>query len=205
MSVRDALRRAPMIGDIPALRLLHVGDGWDLVRTPAQIGFLALTHLRATDAPVGPVLYDGPNRRLYYAIQTTTSDSGWDGLPVRHLSRNSWLVTPGLEVMDDWFGGWCEFPTTTRSLGPLLNHLDRRTRSFRARTGVSPFEVGSIEDALPDPGNLPPNCGRASTPCSPSPSCPHRRASGNACGYWPAPKPTCTPFTRGTLTVYCSA
>ncbi|MEU6381496.1 DEAD/DEAH box helicase family protein [Streptomyces sp. NPDC046909] len=31
-------------------------------------------------------------------------------------------------------------------LRPLLNHLDRRTRSFRARTGVSPFEVGSIEE-----------------------------------------------------------
>ncbi|MCL6739409.1 hypothetical protein [Streptomyces neyagawaensis] len=31
-------------------------------------------------------------------------------------------------------------------LGPLLNHLDRRARSFRAHTGVSPFEVGSIEE-----------------------------------------------------------
>ncbi|MFI2507381.1 DEAD/DEAH box helicase [Streptomyces sp. NPDC018972] len=31
-------------------------------------------------------------------------------------------------------------------LSPLLNHLDRRARSFRARTGVSPFEVGNIEE-----------------------------------------------------------
>ncbi|MDX3313535.1 hypothetical protein P1S61_31615 [Streptomyces sp. ME08-AFT2] len=110
MSVRDALRRAPMIGDIPGLRLLQVGDGWDLVRTPAEIGFLALAHLRATDTRVGPVLYDGPNERLYYAIQTGTPDNGWDDLPVRHLSSNSWLVAPGLELMDDWFGGWCELP-----------------------------------------------------------------------------------------------
>ncbi|WP_405733299.1 hypothetical protein OG885_19775 [Streptomyces sp. NBC_00028] len=110
MSVRDALRRAPMIGDISGLRILRVGDGWDLVRTPAEIGFLALAHLRATDALIGPVLYDGPNERLYYAIQTGTSDSGWDDLPVRHLSSNSWLVAPGLELMDDWFGGWCELP-----------------------------------------------------------------------------------------------
>ncbi|KUN29224.1 hypothetical protein AQJ23_00035 [Streptomyces antibioticus] len=110
MSLRDALRRAPTVGDIPTLRLLRVGDGWDLVRTPAEIGFLALTHLRATDAAVGPVLYDSPNKRLYYAIQTTSADGGWEGLPVRRLSSNSWLVAPGLEVMDDWFGGWCELP-----------------------------------------------------------------------------------------------
>ncbi|MFI9835179.1 hypothetical protein ACIHIX_46825 [Streptomyces sp. NPDC051913] len=118
MSVRDALRRAPTIGDIPGLRLLRVGDGWDLVRTPAEIGFLALARLRASDALVGPVLYDGPNKRLYYAIQTTTADSGWDGLPVRHLSSNSWLVAPGLEVMDDWFGGWCELPDDDTLTGP---------------------------------------------------------------------------------------
>ncbi|CCK28307.1 hypothetical protein BN159_3928 [Streptomyces davaonensis JCM 4913] len=110
MSVRSALRRAPMIGDIPGLRLLRVGDDWDLVRMPAETGFLTLAHLRALGAPIGPVLYDGPNERLYYAIQTGTTDSGWDGLPVRHLSSNSWLVAPGLELMDDWFGGWCELP-----------------------------------------------------------------------------------------------
>ncbi|WP_282703109.1 hypothetical protein [Streptomyces sp. CC219B] len=110
MSVRDALRRAPMIGDIPGLRLLRVGDDWDLLRAPAEIGFLALAHLRAIGASIGPVLYDGPNERLYYAIQTGTADGGWADLPVRHLSGNSWLVAPGLELMDDWFGGWCELP-----------------------------------------------------------------------------------------------
>ncbi|MGW7303689.1 hypothetical protein [Streptomyces sp. NPDC054829] len=127
MSVRDALRRAPMIGDIPGLRLLRVGDGWDLVRTPAEIGFLALAHLRATEALVGPVLYDGPNERLYYAIQSGTPDIGWDSLPVRHLSSNSWLVAPGLELMDDWFGGWCELPdddtlTNPDALRAALQH-----------------------------------------------------------------------------------
>ncbi|WP_405536112.1 hypothetical protein OG787_21785 [Streptomyces sp. NBC_00075] len=109
MSVRTALRRAPMVGDIPGLRMLQVGDEWDLVRTSAEIGFLALAHLRAIGASIGPVLYDGPNERLYYAIQTGTADR-WDNLPVRHLSSNAWLVAPGLELMDDWFGGWCELP-----------------------------------------------------------------------------------------------
>lgn len=113
MSVRAALRRAPMIGDLPGLRLLSVGDDWDLLRTPAEIGLLALAHLRAIGAAIGaaigPVLYDSPNERLYYAIQTGAAES-WDGLPVRHLSSNSWLVAPGLELIDNWFGGWCELP-----------------------------------------------------------------------------------------------
>ncbi|KFG05945.1 MULTISPECIES: hypothetical protein [Streptomyces] len=109
MSVRTALRRAPMVGDIPGLRMLQVGDDWDFVRTSAEVGLLALAHLRAVGASIGPVLYDGPNERLYYAIQTGTADR-WGDLPVRHLSSNSWLVAPGLELMDDWFGGWCELP-----------------------------------------------------------------------------------------------
>ncbi|MER6572301.1 hypothetical protein ABT288_40555 [Streptomyces sp. NPDC001093] len=109
MSVRDALRNAPMVADVPGLRLLRVGEGWDLVRTPADIGFLALAHLRATGAAVGPVLYDGPNERVYYAVGTGTAET-WANLPVRHLSTNAWLVAPGLEQIDDWFGGWCELP-----------------------------------------------------------------------------------------------
>ncbi|XUL89241.1 hypothetical protein ACQ86D_23525 [Streptomyces galilaeus] len=44
------------------------------------------------------------------AIQTGGAESIWDGLPVRHLSSNSWPVAPGPELMDDWFGGWCELP-----------------------------------------------------------------------------------------------
>ena len=97
MSVHAALRRAPMIGDIPGLRLLRVGDEWDLIRTSSEVGLLDLAHLRAVGASIGPVLYDGPNERLYYAIQTGTADR-WDDLPVRHLSSNSWLVAPGIRT-----------------------------------------------------------------------------------------------------------
>ncbi|MDG5801251.1 hypothetical protein P9869_00895 [Streptomyces ossamyceticus] len=126
MFVRQALRSAAMVNDVPGLRLLRVGDRWDLVRTPADIGLLALAHLRATGAPIGPVLYDKPNERLYYAIRTGTAGN-WDGLPVRHLSSNSWLVAPGMELMDDWFGGWCELPdddtlTDTDALRAALQH-----------------------------------------------------------------------------------
>ncbi|SFN69247.1 hypothetical protein SAMN04487980_102886 [Streptomyces sp. cf124] len=95
MSVRQALACAPMVNDVPGLRLLRVGDRWDFVRAPADIGFLALAHLRATGQPIGPVLYDGPNERLYYAIRTGTAE-GWSDLPVRHLSVNSWLVALAL-------------------------------------------------------------------------------------------------------------
>ncbi|MFH9662967.1 hypothetical protein ACH4NF_33095 [Streptomyces sp. NPDC017248] len=109
MSVREALRRAPIVNGMVDLRLLRVGDGWDLVRTPANIGFLALTRLRVRDARIGPVLYDGPNERLYYAIRIGTAGM-WTALPVRHLSGNSWLVAPGPEQIHDWFGGWYELP-----------------------------------------------------------------------------------------------
>lgn len=126
MSVRNALRSAPMVNDVPGLRLLRVGDGWDLVRTPAEMGFLALAHLRATGAVIGPVLYDGPNERVYYAIKPGTAGI-WGDLPVRHLSTNSWLVSPGLELIDDWFGGWCELPddetvTDANTLHAALQH-----------------------------------------------------------------------------------
>ncbi|MFF0462833.1 MULTISPECIES: hypothetical protein [Streptomyces] len=126
MSVRDALRRAPMVADVPALRLLRVGDGWDVLRTPADVGLPALAHLRATGAEIGPVLYDGPNDRLYYAIGTGTADT-WEGLPVRHLSSDTWLVAPSLEQIDDWFGGWYELPyddtlTDADALRAALRH-----------------------------------------------------------------------------------
>lgn len=119
MSVRTALRRAPMVGDIPGLRMLQVGDEWDLVRTSAEVGLLALAHLRAVGASIGPVLHDSPNERLYYAIRTGTADR-WDDLPVRHLSSNSWLVAPGLELIDNWFGGWCELPDDNTLTDPDL-------------------------------------------------------------------------------------
>ncbi|MEV5381665.1 hypothetical protein [Streptomyces sp. NPDC052721] len=126
MSLREALRSAPMVNDIPGLRLLRVGDGWDLVRTSADIGFLALAHLRATGAAIGPVLYDGPNERLYYAVGTGTAER-WGDLPVRHLSTNSWLVAPSLEQIDDWLGDWCELPdddtlTDADALHAALRH-----------------------------------------------------------------------------------
>ncbi|MFC7266398.1 hypothetical protein [Streptomyces lutosisoli] len=72
------------------------------------------------------MLYDRPNERLYYAISAGTVDS-WDNLPVRHLSSNSWLVAPDVELMDDWFGGWCELPdddtlTDADALRAALQH-----------------------------------------------------------------------------------
>lgn len=126
MSVREALRSAPMVNDVPGLRLLRVGNSWDFVRTPAELGFLALAHLRATGAVIGPVLYDGLNERLYYAIKPGTADL-WGDLPVRHLSITSWLVAPGPELIDEWFGSWCELPddetlTDADTLHAALQH-----------------------------------------------------------------------------------
>ncbi|WP_330282928.1 hypothetical protein [Streptomyces sp. NBC_00588] len=126
MSVRDALRSAPMVNDVSGLRMLKVGDGWDLVRTPAETGLLALAYLRAIGAMVGPVLYDGPNGRLYYAVRPGTAGC-WDDLPVRHLSSGTWLIAPGLEQIDSWFGGWCELPdddtlTDADTLRAALQH-----------------------------------------------------------------------------------
>lgn len=141
ISVRDVLRSAPMVSDVPGLRLLKVGDGWDLVRTSAQTGLLALAHLRTTGASIGPVLYDGPNERLYYAIATGTADR-WDDLPVRHLSTNSWLVAPGVERLDDWFGGWCELPDD-----------DTLTDADALRTALQhPYVAGAQKEARSDAG-----------------------------------------------------
>lgn len=141
ISVRDALRSAPMVSDVPGLRLLKVGDGWDLVRTSAQTGLLALAHLRTTGASIGPVLYDGPNERLYYAIATGTADR-WDDLPVRHLSTNSWLVAPGVERLDDWFGGWCELPDDNTLTDP-----DALRTALR-----HPYVAGTQKEARSDAG-----------------------------------------------------
>jgi hypothetical protein len=71
--------------------------GCDLVRTPAETGFLALAHLHATAAVIGPVPYDRPNEHLYHAITTGTTGT-WDGLPVRRLSHHAWLVAPVTEL-----------------------------------------------------------------------------------------------------------
>ncbi|MFI5963077.1 hypothetical protein ACIA8J_12985 [Streptomyces asoensis] len=98
-----------MANDVPGLRLLKVGDGWDVVRTSAEIGLLALACLRSTGDSVGPVLHDRLNGRLYYAVQTGTA-TRWDDLPVRLLSTDSWLVAPCPELLDYSFGEWCELP-----------------------------------------------------------------------------------------------
>ncbi|WP_328830843.1 hypothetical protein OHT77_25850 [Streptomyces sp. NBC_00252] len=141
ISVRDALRSAPMVSDVPGLRLLKVGDGWDLVRTSAETGLLALARLRGTGAPIGPVLHDGPNQRLYYAIANGTAAT-WGDLPVRHLSTNSWLVAPGAERLDDWFGGWCELPDD-----------DTLTDADALRTALQhPYVAGAQKEARSDAG-----------------------------------------------------
>ncbi|MGW6526685.1 hypothetical protein [Streptomyces venezuelae] len=109
MPLRDALRAAPPLDDLSGLRLLEAGRGWDVVRVPAQEGFLALARLRDVGEPLGPVLYDRPGDRLYFAVYTGSADS-WERLPVRFLSRGGWFVVPRPDHHDEWFGGWCELP-----------------------------------------------------------------------------------------------
>ncbi|MFJ6688291.1 hypothetical protein [Streptomyces sp. NPDC091294] len=89
-------------------------------------------------------------------------------------------------------------------LGPLLNHLDRRARSFRARTGVSPFEAGSIEELYrirelapqlrPRVHTVLAQPGLSASACTEE----HLRLLAGAETYVHA-------LTRGTFTVYCSA
>lgn len=109
MSVREALRGAPLVDNIPGLHLLALGGAWNVVRVPAEAGFLALARLRAAEEHLGPVLYDRPSQRLYYAVPTGSRDT-WRDLPVRLLSSGSWLVAPNPYRSDEWFGGWCELP-----------------------------------------------------------------------------------------------
>lgn len=87
---------------------------------------------------------------------------------------------------------------------PLLNHLDRRARSFRARTGVSPFEAGSIEELYrirelapqlrPRLHTVLAQPGLSASACTEE----HLRLLAGAETYVHA-------LTRGTFTVYCSA
>ncbi|MET7567580.1 hypothetical protein ABZT04_03635 [Streptomyces sp. NPDC005492] len=93
---------------------------------------------RALGAPIGPVLYDSPSERLYYAIQTGGAESSGDGLPVRHLCSNSWLVAPGPELMDDWFGGWCELPDDDTLTDPDPDALRAALLLGSALPGVRP-------------------------------------------------------------------
>ncbi|MEU8569146.1 hypothetical protein AB0C51_12425 [Streptomyces pathocidini] len=126
MSLREALRAAPLVDDIPGVLLLEVGHEWDVVRVPAHAGFLALTWLRAAEERLGPVLYDRPSARLYFAVPTGSCGS-WTGLPVRLLSKGSWLVAPDPYRSDRWLGGWCELPDdeTLTDLQPLRQALEQ--------------------------------------------------------------------------------
>ncbi|GHC72082.1 hypothetical protein GCM10010349_48790 [Streptomyces flavofungini] len=126
MHVREALRRAPLIDDLPGLHLLAAGNGWDLLRVHAQPGFLSLAMLRTTGQSIGPVLHDRPSSRLYFAIPSGTTGS-WQGLPVRLLSYGSWLVAPSPYRADEYFGGWCELPDDDTLTEPeMLRHALNR-------------------------------------------------------------------------------
>ncbi|MFD5696842.1 hypothetical protein [Streptomyces lasiicapitis] len=152
MHVREALRRAPLIDDLPGLRLLAVGSGWDLLRMSAKHGFLALAMLRTTGQSIGPVLYDRPSARLYFAIPSGTTGS-WQDLPVRLLSRDSWLVAPSPYRAHEHFGGWCELPDDDTLTDPeKLRHALHQYAS----TAPTPEEKPSWR-----PSNAP-----ASTPTS---------------------------------------
>ncbi|NIY67902.1 hypothetical protein [Streptomyces malaysiensis] len=117
MSLREALRAAPLVEDVPGVHLLAIGHGWDTVRVSADAGFLALARLRTAEERLGPVLYDRPGERLYFAVPTG-SRGAWDGLSVRLLSKGSWLVAPNPYRCDEWFGGWCELPDDERLTAP---------------------------------------------------------------------------------------
>ncbi|WP_181923510.1 hypothetical protein [Streptomyces inhibens] len=117
MSLREALRAAPLVEDVPGLHLLSVGHEWDVVRVPAYAGFLALAQLRQTEEGLGPVLYDRPGDLLYFVVPTG-SRGVWIGLSVRLLSKGSWLVAPNPYRCEEWFGGWCELPDDERLTAP---------------------------------------------------------------------------------------
>ncbi|MFI5617515.1 hypothetical protein [Streptomyces sp. NPDC051567] len=118
MSLRQALRRASPVERFPGLRLLPVGEEWDVVRMRAEAGFLALAHLRAAQADLGPVLHDRLSERLYFAVPVDSSAS-WSGLPVKVLAVGSWLVAPDPNGSDGHTGGWCELPDDETLTDPV--------------------------------------------------------------------------------------
>ncbi|MCX4665624.1 hypothetical protein OG453_02865 [Streptomyces sp. NBC_01381] len=163
MHVREALRRAPLIDDLPGLHLLAVGSGWDLLRVTAEPGFLALAMLRTTGQSIGPVLYDRPSARLYFAIPSGTTDS-WQDLPVRLLSHGSWLVAPSPYRAHEYFGGWCELPDDDTLTDPeKLRHALHKY----AATTATPEESPSWKPSNA-PASMPTSA--ASPPDSPQPS-----------------------------------
>ncbi|MFI6941955.1 hypothetical protein ACIBI4_22010 [Streptomyces sp. NPDC050418] len=143
MHLREALRSAPQIGDVPGLYFLAAGGNWDLLRVPAEPGFLALALLRTTGEAIGPVLYDRPGARLYFAVPSGTAGT-WRDLPVRLLSQGSWLVAPNPYRADEYFGGWCELPDD-----------DTLTDPEKLRHALHQYTVATEERPLWRPSNAP--------------------------------------------------
>ncbi|MFE0101303.1 hypothetical protein [Streptomyces sp. NPDC059009] len=163
MHLREALRRAPLIDDLPGLRFLAAGSGWDLLRVPAEPGFWALAILRTTGQALGPVLYDQPSARLYFAIPSGTTGT-WQDLPVRLLSHGSWLVAPNPYRAHEYFGGWCELPDDDTLTDPeKLRHALHQHQPTSPTPEERPLWKPSNAPAL-TPTSV------ASPPASPRPS-----------------------------------
>ncbi|MEV0318864.1 hypothetical protein ACIBKX_20550 [Streptomyces sp. NPDC050658] len=168
MSVREALRGAPLVDNIPGLHLLALGEAWDVVRVPAEAGFLALARLRAAEERLGPVLYDQPSQRLYYAIPTGSRDT-WCDLPVRVLSSGSWLVAPNPYRSDEWFGGWCELPDDDTLTDPaaLRHALEEQHAETAERPTAEPKESPSWKPPN-EPASMPTSDASPHASCLPS-------------------------------------
>ncbi|WP_246258940.1 hypothetical protein [Streptomyces typhae] len=147
-SVREALRTAPLADNTPGLHLLALGEEWDVVRVPAGPGFLALARLRATEEHLGPVLYDLPSERLYYAVPIGGSGT-WRDPSVRLLSAGSWLVAPSPYRADDWFGGWCELPDDS-----TLTDADALRRALGEQNADEPARPETTVTTEPSHGIL---------------------------------------------------
>ncbi|MGW1493880.1 hypothetical protein [Streptomyces sp. NPDC002402] len=164
ISVRKALRNAPFIENIPGLHLLALGEAWDAVRVPAEAGFVALTRLRATEDRLGPVLYDRPSQRLYFAVPTGSCGT-WGDLPVRLLTSDSWLVAPSPYRVGDWFGGWCELPDDDSLTDPdALRHALRVHSKTVGSMETPPWNPLNVPDSTPTSVVSPPALRHPSAP-----------------------------------------
>ncbi|MFW6692963.1 hypothetical protein [Streptomyces sp. MAR4 CNX-425] len=152
MSLREALRAAPLVEDVPGVHLLAVGHGWDVVRVPADAGFLALARIRVAEERLGPVLYDRPGERLYFAVPTGSRDA-WAGLPVRLLSKGSWLVAPNPHRSEERFAGWRELPDDERLTAPAT--LRRALEERQINSAPQPEIVAREERQEWKPSNAP--------------------------------------------------
>jgi hypothetical protein len=121
VNLRQTLHSAQLVDGIGGLRFLPTGTdaGWHALVVPSRAGFMALARLRHCETPLGPVLYDSPGERLYFAIPPG-SHGTWGELPVRLLGDGAWLIAPDPHRSEDWFGGWCELPDTDDLTDPAL-------------------------------------------------------------------------------------